>query len=326
MMTRNEPRIQKLGTIDLNLVETTPVVFRNRLLRLEYIRKNYQGNQLGKPYHRFMDVVRGQPLPPFAEDRDLGSAVATGDGVNVFVTRGWGGGIVDRYYSHDLQKWRSEIALSLPGWSIFNTSACATDSGFVLAFEISSPPEETGIPFTIRFARSKDLHSWELTPPECVYAKDRFTACPTLRFFDGFFYMTYVEAKLLPQGRTGIERVIPGTLAEHMSGFDCSYETHIVRSSDLVHWENSPLNPILVCSDGDKKINNPCFTATQKEQIDRAVNLNNSDIDYCEWNGQTVIYYSWGDQHGTEFLAHAACEGPLNKFLQGYFRNNENTE
>ena len=35
--------------------------------------------------------------------------------------------------------------------------------------------------------------------------------------------------------------------------------------------------------------------------------------------GRTIIYYSWGDQMGTEFLAEACYEGPLAEFLQGLF-------
>lgn len=36
------PRIVKHGTIDLDLVETTPVVFRGRLYRFEYVRDRYK--------------------------------------------------------------------------------------------------------------------------------------------------------------------------------------------------------------------------------------------------------------------------------------------
>ena len=47
--------------------------------------------------------------------------------------------------------------------------------------------------------------------------------------------------------------------------------------------------------------------------------INNSDIDFCEFQGQTVINYSWGNQHGIEHLAEARHEGPVNDFLEGWF-------
>ena len=39
------PQIKRLGTIDCDLVETTPIVFKDRLYRFEYVRKGYWGNQ-----------------------------------------------------------------------------------------------------------------------------------------------------------------------------------------------------------------------------------------------------------------------------------------
>ena len=46
---------------------------------------------------------------------------------------------------------------------------------------------------------------------------------------------------------------------------------------------------------------------------------NNSDVDFCEFRGKTIITYSWGNQQGTEFLAEAAYEGTLASFLKGFF-------
>jgi alpha-L-fucosidase len=98
-----------------------------------------------------------------------------------------------------------------------------------------------------------------------------------------------------------------------------TYETHIVRSQDLVHWESSPFNPMLQFSGEDKKIGNPNLTIEQRERIVKAVNRNNSDVDLCEFKGQVIIYYSWGDQQGTEFLAHATYNGALESFFRGFF-------
>ena len=97
------------------------------------------------------------------------------------------------------------------------------------------------------------------------------------------------------------------------------YETHIVRSTDLVHWESSPRNPVLLHSPEDKQIANPALTAEQRARIAQAVNRNNSDVDLCEFAGRTILYYSWGDQMGTEFLAQAVYDGSLEQFLTDFF-------
>ena len=39
----------------------------------------------------------------------------------------------------------------------------------------------------------------------------------------------------------------------------------------------------------------------------------------AEYLGRTVLYYSWGNQHGNEFLAEAWYEGPMADFLHSYF-------
>ena len=44
------------------------------------------------------------------------------------------------------------------------------------------------------------------------------------------------------------------------------------------------------------------LTPEQRERIRGATNLNNSDIDFCEYQGRLVITYSWGNQQGIEHL------------------------
>ena len=97
------------------------------------------------------------------------------------------------------------------------------------------------------------------------------------------------------------------------------YETYIVRSKDLIRWESSPLNPVMAASEEDKRIANPKLSDQQRKQIAGAVDRNNSDVDFCEFRGKTVISYSWGNQQGTEFLAGAEYDGPLEGFLKGFF-------
>lgn len=64
---------------------------------------------------------------------------------------------------------------------------------------------------------------------------------------------------------------------------------------------------------------NKRLTVEQRNKITNAVNINNSDLDFCEFNWRTVIYYSWSNQKDTEFLAEAVYEGGLEDFLNSFF-------
>ena len=61
------------------------------------------------------------------------------------------------------------------------------------------------------------------------------------------------------------------------------------------------------------------MTPEEQKQIADALDINNSDMEMCEFNGRTIIYYSWGNQRGIEFLAEASYEGTMKEFLQGWF-------
>ncbi len=292
-----KPVIIKHGAIDCDIVETTPVVFNDRLYRFEYIRyPRYIPNTTGSSYFRFVDVESDDAAAPFAVGWHLGSAYAEGLSIYAFGVNEWGGNTIGGFKSNDMRSWESFTALSLDGWRFFNTSVCKTDSSYVMAIEIDAPPEETGVGFTIRFAVSDDLISWNLTPSECVFSKDRYTACPALRYVNGLFYMIYLEEK-------------PGP----------SYVPYIVRSADLINWECSPYNPVLTYDDNDKIIANQKLSAAQRNIIKSAVNINNSDVDLCEFDGRVHIYYSWGNQQGNEFLAYAVHNGSLSSFLESFF-------
>ena len=290
------PIIKKLGTIDCHMVETTPVVCKNRLLRFEYVRANYYANKTGNSYFRFVDVATRQPTTSFAQGYHLGCAFAEDDWMYAFGVEKWGGSTIRMFRSKDLKAWATLSALTLRGWGLFNTSVCKAGGRYVMAIEVGSPPEIVGVPFTIFFAESQDLEHWKRLPQECVYSKEKYTACPALRYVDGQFYLIYLEAR-------------PGP----------TYESYIVRSKDLIHWQTSRLNPVLAFSDDDKRIANPKLTADRQRVISKSLDINNSDIDLCEYRGKTVIYYSWGNQQGKEFLAEAVHDGNLSNFLHGFF-------
>jgi hypothetical protein len=287
------PLIIKRGTIDCDLVETTPVVFHKQVYRFEWVRPGYWANNLKQSYFRFVNRRTGDATPPFAMGHEFGSAFVAGKTMYVTGTSSKRS-TIQMFASKDLKTWDSWTVFQDPNFGIFNTSLCKAGREYVLMFEIDRPVDQAGVAFTARFLKSKDLHHWELTPPECNYAKDRYTAPHCLRYLDGYFYDFYLEAH-------------------------DGYEMRVVRSKNLVHWEPSPLNPVLKASDEDRTVANPKLPPELCQRIAKAKNLNNSDIDFCEEGGQLLINYSWGNQQGTEFLAEATFAGTEKQFLRGWF-------
>jgi hypothetical protein len=287
------PLIIKRGTIDCDLVETTPVVFHKQVYRFEWVRPGYWANSLKQSYFRFVNRRTGETTAPFAFGHEFGSAFVAGKTVYVTGTSS-SRSTIFMFASRDLKTWDSWIVFHDPSFGIFNTSLCKAGREYVLMFEIDRPADQAGVPFTARFLKSRDLHHWELTPPECNYAKDRYTAPHCLRYLDSYFYDFYLEAHN-------------------------GYEMRVVRSRDLIHWEPSPLNPVLRASDEDRRIANPNLPPELCRRIATATDLNNSDIDFCEHEGQLLINYSWGNQQGTEFLAEATFPGTEKQFLRGWF-------
>jgi len=288
------PLIVKTGTIDSDMVETTPVVFKDKVYRFEYVRTGYRDNKTGDSFFRFIDHATGKPTKDFARGFHLGSAYVYNDTLVVTAVNIWDGEEVHIFSSTDMEKWDHRLAFKLPGYGIFNTSLTKAGKEFVLMFEIGRPEEEAGERFTARFATSDDLRQWQLTPPDHNYSKDRYTAPHCLRYLDGYYYDFYLEAH-------------------------DGYEMRVVRSKDLISWEFSPLNPVLKASEGDKVIANKTLPQEILQKIAVAENWNNSDIDFCEHNGRLIINYSWGNQLGTEFLAEAYYEGTSEQFLKGWF-------
>jgi hypothetical protein len=293
-----KPHIRKLGTIVCDLVETTPIVFRDRLYRFEYVRDQYyEPNDTGDSYFRFVDHETGEFSPPFATGYHLGNVFVEDDTLYVTGTSIWDGDRVDLFMSRDMESWDSWNVLDLPGYGLFNTSLCRGENEYVLMFEVGKPPDVAGVPYTARFATSPDLRQWELTPPQCTYSKDRYTAPHCLRYLDGWYYNFYLE----------------------MIGQGDGYEQYVVRSHDLVQWEPSPYNPVLRADDDDRRIANPNLTEAQRQRIATAIDINNSDIDLCEYRGRVIINYSWGSQRGVEHLAEAVYDGTLGQFLEGWY-------
>lgn len=297
-------RLNKLGTIKINTVETTPVVWKDKLIRFEWVRNKNWGADGGVERnigcYQFVDMATEEPIFEFGEDHSFGCCYTENEKMYVFGVKGSGGGnTLAVFHSSDLEHWEDEIALVFPeNISLYNTSVCKGDGKYIMAIEIGGSHEAVGNPFTCVFAESTDLIHWSmLDMMEYSYSRSRYTACPCLRYANGFYYMIYLES-------APCHRWIP----------------YIVRSKNLKEFELGITNPIMWPDDNDKKlICSERFTLQEIEYIQNAVNCNNSDFDMCYYNGKTVITYSWGNQLGKEFLAIAEYHGTNQEFLESFF-------
>ncbi|MGC9318813.1 MAG: hypothetical protein ACP5KN_12350 [Armatimonadota bacterium] len=280
--------LEKLGTLRNDLVETSPFVYRDELLLLESVRPGMEDNARdGRHYLRIRrladgtrdvrdgeELAAGEILTEFAQDFTFAVPLVRGDELFVYASlRGEDDAVLDEIHvfrSDDLRTWESDLAVKGSNERLFNCSVCFDGERYVMALETDAQPWPS---FTITFAVSDDLLHWEVLPPgEAILGTDRYAACPTIRFHDGRYYVWYLE---------------------HAGPW--WFETWLTRSEDLLHWQQSPQNPILRPSTGE--------------------DINNSDIDFCEFRSRMVIYYSWGSQRGDEHLAHARYTGTLAEWI-----------
>ena len=295
----------KKGTLEIDMVETTPLVWKGRLMRCEWARSGAWFNKDGPDYLRFIDWETEEVTPAFGFGHAFVSAHIEGDTAYVFAVDNSGGIAartkIDVFWSKDLINWESKVALETKdGVTMFNNSVCKGPDGYYMAIELGGPKEIIGVGFTIVFAKSQDLINWEFIEwGSHIYTRERYSACPVLRYCDADqkFYMIYLEG--LPCHR---------------------WQPYIVRTADFVQYELGVKNPVFFSDEDDKIIARPeKFTPEQIEFILNTPNCNNSDLDMCEFNGKTIIMYSWGIQLGKEFLAYGEYDGTVNEFLMSFF-------
>jgi len=221
--------LQSVELIARDMCELSPVIWQNRLLHLENVR-----TLVAQPEDHYLilrDAQTGREIARFAETYNLASCIVHDDTMYVFAARNadksWND--VTVFKSRDLKTWETKVGIQQEKEHLFNTSVCHGPEGFVMAYETDDP---TYPPFTVKFAISKDLERWTKLP-EAVFGTNRYTACPCIRYADGYYYMMYLEHRS------------PGHV----------FETYIARSNDLKRWWLSAANPILRAEGLDEGIN-----------------------------------------------------------------------
>ena len=262
----------------------TPILFKGKLLLLASARKGANANPFDQRCLWIEDVSTGEVIATFAEGCGLGSAYVDSDGaderVYVFAIPNDSRGAqhIDCFCSRDLASWeRFTVLTALDGEELFNESVCKAGERYIMAYESRDAHYP---PFTIYFAESTDLRSWRRIP-NAVYGTDRYTACPSIRFVDGHFYMLYLE-HIKPRWW---------------------FETFLTRSNDLITWEQSARNPVL----------DPIGAED--------INASDSDLVEIPGAGGPIvrIYYAFGDQKSHGAVTWAEYPGAESDFFHWYF-------
>jgi alpha-L-fucosidase len=213
-----------------DMCEVGPFVWKGRLCLLECVRPATGGDR-NDYYLLLRDVATGKEMARFAKGYGLASLIVHDDAIYAFASRweadGWHD--VTMFSSSDLKHWRRKVVVKGENEGVFNTSVCEGPDGFVMTYESNDPAYP---PFTVKLARSADLQKWTKIP-EATFGTNRYTACPCIRYANGYYYVLYLEHRT-PRWR---------------------FETYITRSRDLKHWELSSANPVLAVDDIDEGIN-----------------------------------------------------------------------
>ena len=281
---KTNARLIRSGMATEDFLEVTPVVFRDELLLLASAKEG------SGAYHEWdfslciERVATHEVIAAWGEGYSLASAFIHDDTFYVFAIPSHAAGArrVDCFHSNDLKHWESNtVVQALPGELLFNTSVCVADDRFVMAVETRDDALRHPEPFTAIFAESKDLKTWRRIAPEAHY---RWGANPTLRYLDGVFYMLYSK------------QVTPRWW----------FETYLTRSRDLIHWEDSPISPVL--------------------DPEGAEDVNASDPDLVEFQVSphsptrgVRVYYGYGNQKGKGAMTWADYDGSLAEFFQHYY-------
>ena len=301
-MRAGYPAIRKAGAVS-PYGEVSPFVFKGRLMRMELIDLSRGLDAAGKEICAgIRDIETGKILSTFGKDCYYFSAYCENDKVLVTGTErqngGYAGDTIWAFESTDLRNWSRRKLLTRPGWRYFNTSLTKGPDGYVLLLESNDRRHATR-PFTMFFATSKDLRTWTHMDDDICFPKHRYAGGPFIRYHNGFYYVSLVTE--LPNAR---------------------YVTYLYRTADFRHWDCGRYNPLVSCSQDDRRLSPRAvdITPALAEQIKTHFIGSASDLEMCDFGGQTYINYIIGDQQGFYYMCEAWYDGPMGELLENCFK------
>ena len=295
------PQIKKLGVCS-PYGEETPFVWNGKLMRLE-LRDPMKGwNQTDTSVDKdaiIRDCETGEIISHVAADSYSHSAYIEGDTAYVLGVDLLHRDTIRIYSSKDLIHWDNRVLLTNPGWVYNNSSLAKGPDGYVLLLEAGEPVEYVGDhPYTYFVATSPDLQTWTHMDPCYAYPTAHYAGGPCMRYSEGWFYVFSVTE--LPCLR---------------------YTCYLFRTQDFKTWQVANYNPVIMPSPEDHILSPRAADITPEffEEIQNCFNINNSDIDLCDYNGKVYINYLCGNQLGMYYMCEAEAEGTVAEFLKSFF-------
>ena len=303
-------RFIKKVSLESPVVECTPIIWKERLVLQEVWQTSWNEKKVIPDKDvifsvQFRDVENEDIIarcPPDINGR--ASSFVWNDTAYVFSSRHETDPATGKVTSNhvfmssstDLENWSAPelVVKQEEGEQCYNQSVCHDGRRFVMAYETNS-----FVPFTMKFAVSDDLSTWQKLDG-AIFGKDRYAACPAIRHSNGYYYMLYLEQFDSPR----------------------SFETYIARSKDLMEWETSPHNPVLI-PDRLRDIH-PDSPYLRRNSFPDCVEIskecNASDPDLIEWRGRTRIYFTGGNQLWCGDLQYVEYDGSMRDFFNSYFK------
>jgi|GEM_PF-4626088 Beta-xylosidase len=272
------------------LCETTVLCYRGQWIRIETVRiGQYESLHPEIPHAQLRDLDSGRILTTFMHGFELHHAFLWKDWIYVFATDYWG---IWMSRTFDLVTWsQPEMVFDSEHSDEIhyqNNTVVWDGTRFIMGLDLLGGPYD----FTICFAQSHDLHTWHYLPG-AIYRPHLYTSCPLLTFDNGWYYLFH--------NRYSTEREL--------------FEIFVVRSRDLLVWNDSPNNPILSP--------NPAELLQPKQTGDHTIYhaINYSDLQLYEREGKTIGLVHVGDQTAGPqvYLIRTEFNGPLTEFYRELF-------
>lgn len=301
-MENEFPKFRKVGAVS-PWGEVSPFVFKGRLMRMELLDEGRDMDVNAHIAAIIRDVETGRIVGETGEECFYHSVFVEGD--RVYLTgvkrdlenKTHCGDTILIYETTDLVHWKKRELLRKPGWSYYNTTLTKGPDGYVLAIESSDLRYATRC-FTMFFATSKDLRKWTFLPNEKAFPKHRYCGGPFLTYCNGWYYLTLVSE--MPCER---------------------WCTYIHRTKDFDLWECGRYNPFMMWDQRDRQVspNARDITSDFAKKIKTHFICNASDLEFCEFNGKTLLSYIIGDQRGFYYIAEAWYDGSVRELLERQF-------
>ena len=98
------------------------------------------------------------------------------------------------------------------------------------------------------------------------------------------------------------------------------YAPYIYRTKDFFTWEVGYHNPVMIMSNEDRKVQEGIeLDEKEYQRVTTCFNINNSDVDLCEFEGKTYFYYGVGDQLSRGQICEAIYDGPMSEYFRRMF-------